>query len=151
MNKNYNKTTLAKELGITRPTLNARLKTIGFDMEINKKTYQNALEMLTKKHIVKTSNEILNNYESLNYVDNNSEINKLYNNLVKQYNYNQQMLSAYEEEMADKDNKKELTFFIEEHRKHQNLQLKVVKQIDLISDKINLDGQIIKEDLGTYL
>lgn len=125
-----NKKKLAKELGISRVTLNKKLEKLGKkNVKVDKTNYEQMLKLL--KSEVSTGSISLATNTSFIYKDGDSNEHKQYNDLVDMYDYNLSMVQGLKERMA-KDDPSKLYSYADWISKHEKQMCKIIELMNKI-------------------
>lgn len=161
MNKK-NKTNLAKELEITRVTLDRKLEKLGKKgVKVDKTNYNQLLKELKKgrntEGVVKAAEEVFEIVEfvdlsiksGMSYKDGDSNEHKQYNDLIDMYEYNYAMITMLKREAANGGNEKRSMYFYADrifyHEKQVCKIIETMSRINLPKPKAKTNAELIAE------
>lgn len=150
----FNKTTLAKEIGIARNTLNKRLNEIAFTGKVDKTNFYEILALLQpeKKASELYAEEHMFDEEYLEASEISAEDNqkRMYKHYVKQYNTNKMCLEMLEQKIqlisdpktTTTEEQRALPVLTKQYQDLQKTQMQLGDRIDKLSDKVNVPKKV---------
>lgn len=144
-----NKSNLALELGVSRATLDKRLRKIGRGgLRIDESNYSDILKMLKTGKITGLDVEVKKSVsEHLINVDGNRNEHKQYNDLVELYEFNLAMIKLFRERLPACKNPLDAIVLTDQIKKHE---VQLHRNLDLMN-KIELPEALKKSSKDKLL